>query len=210
MQSWWSYSAFILVCVGMVMTPGPNMIYLVSRTLAQGSRAGFVSLIGVVGGFLCYMIAAAVGLSALFLAVPYAYDAVRLSGVAYLLYLAFKTATSKGSPLVAQNSLEIDGPRKLLAMGFLTSILNPKVAVMYLSLLPQFVDPNMGHTLLQSLFLGLSQIIVSILGNTFWILTSGSLSLFFIRHPSFVTVQRWVMATLLAGVALRIATEARR
>jgi threonine/homoserine/homoserine lactone efflux protein len=210
MQSPVAYLAFILVCTGMVMTPGPNMIYLISRSIAQGRRAGFISLTGVALGFLTYMLAAAAGLSALFLAVPYAYDAVRLAGAAYLLYLAWQAVRPGGRSPFQVKDLPHDGPRKLFAMGLFTSLLNPKIAVMYLSLLPQFIDPALGHTFLQTLFLGITQIVVSVIGNSIWIVSAGSLTLFLARHPRWVAAQRWIMGTLLAGIAVKIATEARR
>jgi threonine/homoserine/homoserine lactone efflux protein len=210
MHSLLSYLAFIAVCVGMVMTPGPNLVYLISRTIAQGRRAGFVSLLGVALGFMSYMIAAAIGLSALFLAVPYAYDAVRLAGAAYLLWLAWQTIRPGGRSPFEVKQLSPDGPKKLFAMGLFTSLLNPKIAVMYLSLLPQFVDPALGHTFAQTMFLGLTQIVVSLIGNSLWIVSASSLTLFLARRPGWLVIQRYIMGTLLAGVALNIATEARR
>jgi threonine/homoserine/homoserine lactone efflux protein len=156
------------------------------------------------------MMAAAIGLSALFLAVPYAYDAVRLAGAAYLLWLAWQTIRPGGRSPFEVKQLSPDGPKKLFAMGLFTSLLNPKIAVMYLSLLPQFLDPALGHTFAQTMFLGLTQIVVSLIGNSLWIVSASSLTLFLARRPGWLVIQRYIMGTLLAGVALKIATEARR
>jgi threonine/homoserine/homoserine lactone efflux protein len=205
-----SYAAYLLVCVAMVMTPGPNMVYLVSRTAAQGRRAGFISLGGVVLGFLTYMLLTSAGLSALFLAVPYAYDAVRFAGASYLMWMAWQTLRPGARSIFEISPMQHDGPRKLFLMGYLTSLLNPKIALMYLSLVPQFIDPTLGHTLMQTLFLGMSQIVVSILGNTIWILTAGGVALAVSRHPVWGQVQRWTMGGLLASFAVKIALEGRR
>jgi threonine/homoserine/homoserine lactone efflux protein len=87
--------AFALVALGMVLTPGPNMIYLVSRSICQGRAAGLISLGGVALGFVVYMLCAALGITALVFAVPYAYDALRLTGAAYMLYLAWQAGAAR-------------------------------------------------------------------------------------------------------------------
>ena len=142
----------------MVLTPGPNMIYLISRSITQGVKAGMVSLGGVVLGLFFYVLCAAFGITALLFAVPYAYDAVRLAGAAYLLYLAWQAVKPNGRSPFEVRELDTDSPRKLFAMGLFTVLLNPKVAVLYLALLPQFIDPAQGSVLTQSLMLGLAQI----------------------------------------------------
>src|ERR1700684_2982701 len=142
---------FALVSFGIVLTPGPNMIYLISRSLTQGPAAGIVSLSGVALGFVFYMLCAAFGITALLLAVPYAYDALRLSGAAYLLWLAWQALKPNGRSPFQVRKLKVDGPRKLFAMGFVTNLLNPKIAMLYLALLPQFLDPVQGSVLTPAL-----------------------------------------------------------
>jgi threonine/homoserine/homoserine lactone efflux protein len=133
---------FTLVSFGMVLTPGPNMIYLISRSITQGPAAGIVSLGGVALGFVFYMLCAAFGITALLFAVPYAYDALRLSGAAYLLWLAWQAVKPNGRSPFQVRDLKVDGPRKLFAMGFVTNLLNPKIAMLYLALLPQSSTPR--------------------------------------------------------------------
>lgn len=205
-----SLIAFAAIALGMVLTPGPNMVYLVSRSICQGRTAGLISLAGVALGFVVYMVCAALGITALVLAVPYAYDAIRLGGALYLLWLAWAAVRPGGRSPFQVRDLPKDRPAKLFLMGFLTNLLNPKIAVMYLSLLPQFIDPKHGHVLTQALVLGSVQIVISVCVNALIAISAATIAMFITERPSFALIQRWVMGTVLAGLAVRMATEARR
>lgn len=205
-----NWFAFALVALGIVLTPGPNMIYLISRSICQGPAAGLISLGGVALGFVVYMVCTALGVTALVLAVPYAYDALRLAGALYLLYLAWQAVRPGGRSPFHVRDLPKAGARKLFTTGLVTSLLNPKVAVLYLSLLPQFIDPELGRVLSQSLVLGFTQIAVSVSVNASIAIAAGSIAAFLARRPAWTTIQRWLMGTVLAGLAVRMATEARR
>jgi threonine/homoserine/homoserine lactone efflux protein len=201
---------FALVSLGMVLTPGPNMIYLISRSITQGPSAGIVSLGGVALGFVFYMLCAAFGITALLFAVPYAYDALRFAGAAYLLWLAWQALKPGGRSPFQVKKMQVDGPRKLFAMGFVTNLLNPKIAMLYLALLPQFIDPAVGSVLTQSLAFGGIQIVISVSVNAMIALAAGSIALFLGTRPSWLLAQRWLMGTVLAGLAVKMAFEARR
>ena len=201
---------FALVSLGMVLTPGPNMIYLISRSITQGAAAGIVSLGGVALGFVFYMLCAAFGITALLFAIPYAYDALRFAGAAYLLWLAWQALKPGGRSPFQVKRLDVDGPRKLFAMGFVTNLLNPKIAMLYLALLPQFIDPTAGSALTQSLALGAIQIVISVSVNAMIALAAGSIALFLGSRPNWLLLQRWLMGTVLAGLAVRMALETRR
>jgi threonine/homoserine/homoserine lactone efflux protein len=205
-----SLVAFALVALGMVLTPGPNMIYLVSRSISQGRGAGFISLAGVALGFVVYMLCAAFGITALVLAVPYAYDALRFGGAAYLLYLAWQAVRPGGRSPFHVKSLPKDSPRKLFMMGLLTNLLNPKIAVMYLSLLPQFIRPEQGSVLMQSIVLGFTQIAISVSVNSVITVMAGSIAVFLATRPRWMVMQRWLMGTVLGGLAVSTAFESRR
>lgn len=203
--------AFALVSLAMVLTPGPNMIYVISRSICQGRVAGLISLGGVALGFVFYMLCAALGITALLMTVPLAYDALRIGGALYLLYLAWQALKPGGRSPFAVRDLPVDGPRKLFAMGFLTNVLNPKVAVMYLSLLPQFLHPDSeGSVLMQSLVLGSTQLLVSVSVNAVIAIMAGSIAGFLSARPTWQAVQRWFMGTVLAGLAVRMAVDGRR
>lgn len=203
-------STFALIAFGMVLTPGPNMVYLISRSICQGPKAGLISLGGVALGFVFYMLCAAFGITAIVMAVPYAYDALRIGGAVYLLYLAWQAVKPGGRSPFQVRDLPQDSPRKLFTMGFITNLLNPKIAVMYLSLMPHFIQPEHGSVLMQSLALGTTQIIISVTVNAVIALAAGSIAGFLSSRPSWIMIQRWLMGTVLAGLAIRMATEARR
>ncbi|RQR83160.1 LysE family translocator [Burkholderia sp. Bp9012] len=201
--------AFGLVSLGMVLTPGPNMIYLISRSICQGRRAGLVSLGGVALGFVFYMFCAAFGLTALVLTVPYAYDVLRFAGALYLAYLAWQALKPGGRSAFQVRQLPHESGVRLFTMGFVTNLANPKIAVMYLSLLPQFISPGHGSVLVQSLALGCVQIAVSVSVNALIASMAGSIAEFLAGRPAWARGQRWLMGTVLAGLAVRIALESR-
>jgi threonine/homoserine/homoserine lactone efflux protein len=201
---------FALVALAMVLTPGPNMIYLVSRSISQGRAAGMVSLGGIALGFTIYLACAALGLTAIFLSVPLAYDMLRIAGVIYLLYLAWQALKPGGRSPFQVRDLPQDSPQRLFGMGLFTSLLNPKIAILYVSLLPQFIRPEQGSVLAQSLVLGSTQIAISVSVNAVIVLMAGSVAVFFASRPTWQMVQRWLMGTVLAGLAVRMAVESRR
>lgn len=205
-----SLLTFSLVALGMVLTPGPNMIYLISRSISQGRAAGMISLGGVALGFVFYMVCAALGITALLMTVPMAYDALRIGGAIYLLYLAWQAVKPGGRSPFQIREIPRDGVGRLLTMGLMTNLLNPKIAVLYLSLLPQFIHPGHGSALHQSLILGVTQIAVSVSVNSLIVFMAGSMAAFLSSRPAWVAVQRWLMGTVLAGLAVRMATDARR
>ena len=210
MPSLFTFVAFGLIALGMVLTPGPNMIYVTSRSICQGRTAGLISLGGVGLGFVVYLLCAAFGITAIVMAVPYAYGALKFAGAAYLLWLAWQALRPGGASPFAVRQLPVDSPRKLFAMGLLTNLLNPKIAVLYLSLLPQFIDRSKGHVLEQSLALGTLQIAISLTVNAAIAVAAGSIARFLAERPTWAMAQRWLMGCVLGGLAVRMATDRAR
>ncbi|MDI6100063.1 LysE family translocator [Actinoplanes sp. NEAU-A12] len=202
-----SVLAVSAVALGMVLTPGPNMMYLVSRSITQGRRAGIVSLAGVALGFLVYLTATNLGLSVIFVAVPELYQAIKLAGAAYLAWLAWKTLRPGGVSVFDPRPLDPDSPRRLFMMGLLTNLLNPKAAVMYLSLIPQFVRPSEGNVMVQGFLLGGVQLAVSMAVNLTIVLAAGGIAVFLARRPTWLRVQRYLMGTVLGVIAVKLATD---
>jgi len=194
----------------LVLTPGPNMIYVISRSISQGRKAGVISLFGVVAGFLVHMFAAAVGLTAMFLAVPLAYEALKWAGALYLLWLAWQAVRPGARSPFEAKDLPINSTSKLFLMGFLTNVLNPKVAVFYLAILPQFIASQHGAVFRQSIELGLTQIAISFSVNLLIALSAAGIASWFSRNPTWLAVQRYFMGFVLAALAVRLALEQRR
>lgn len=194
----------------MALTPGPNMVYLISRSLCQGWRAGLTSWFGVVLGFTLHMTAAAVGLTALFMAVPLGYEVLKFAGALYLAWLAWGALKPGARSPFEARALPDESPRKLFVMGLLTSALNPKVAVFYLSVLPQFIDPERGSVLLQGFTLGATQMFIGSAVNLLVTLSAARIALWFANNPLWMSVQRYFMGLVLAGLALRLLLEPRR
>jgi threonine/homoserine/homoserine lactone efflux protein len=167
-------SAMALVALGMVLTPGPNMMYL----------------------------------AAVFLVVPWLYTALKVAGAAYLLWLAYKTLRPGGASVFDTRDLPRDSTAKLFRMGLVTNLLNPKAAIMYLALIPQFVDQNAGGVVAQGFQLGAVQIAVSLTVNAGIIVAAGSIAVFLRRKPSWMRWQRWATGTLLGAVGVKLALDA--
>ena len=195
------------VALAMVLTPGPNMLYLVSRSITQGRRAGLISLAGVLLGFGVYLTATNLGLSAVFVAVPELYVAVKLAGACYLGWLAVKALRPGGASVFEPRPMEPDSNRRLFSMGLLTALFNPKIAVMYLSLIPQFEHPGEGHLMAQGFVLGGAQIAVSFTVNLLIVLAASAIALFLARRPAWLRVQRYLMGTVLGTLAIKLATD---
>ncbi|MGU3293003.1 LysE family translocator [Williamsia sp. M5A3_1d] len=200
-------SGMILTALVLVLTPGPNMMYLVSRSIGQGRRAGLVSLAGTGVGFVAYMMMANLGLAVVFVAVPWLFIGLKSAGVAYLAYLAWQALRPGGRGVFEVADLPRDSSARLFTMGLVTNLLNPKAAIMYLTLIPQFIDPNRGHHFAQGITLGALQITVSMVVNASLIVGAATVAGFLTRSPSWATWQRRVTGTLLGGVTIALAKE---
>ena len=194
----------------LALSPGPNMFYLVSRSICQGPRAGVVSLLGVITGMTAYMLLSALGLSAIFLAVPFLYDGLRLAGAAYLLWLAWQAIRPTTGTLFEARSLPPDSHKRLYFMGLVTCLLNPKVMVFYVSLLPQFIEPGRGSVFAQSFLLGGTQVLMAFASHLCLTLSAGTIARYLARRPKWLSIQRYVMASVLSAIAIKLAFEHRR
>jgi threonine/homoserine/homoserine lactone efflux protein len=198
------------IALVLVLTPGPNMMYLVSRSVTQGRRAGLVSLGGVALGFLVYLAAATAGITAVFAAVPELYLAVKMAGALYLAWLAWLALRSGGKSLFTPADLPRDSTLRLFAMGLLTNLLNPKIAILYVALIPQFLDQDAGRLWAQGLALGAIQIGVALSVNGLIVLAAGSIAGFFAARPIWLRAQRFVMGAVLGSIAVLLATDRAR
>jgi threonine/homoserine/homoserine lactone efflux protein len=201
-------AAMALVALGMVLTPGPNMMYLVSRSISQGWRAGLVSLAGTAVGLIIYMTMANVGLAAVFVVVPALYIGLKVVGAAYLLWLAVQALRPGGRGVFEAARLPSDSRWTLFRKGLATNLLNPKAAVMYLALIPQFIRPERGDVVLQGFTLGAVQIVVSVVVNAAIVLAAGGIAAFLATRPAWTRWQRRITGTLLGAIGLKLAFDA--
>lgn len=203
-----TWLVFCVACVALALTPGPNMLLLVSRTLAQGRRAGVLTLAGTQTGLAFHVAAVACGLAALLAAVPVAYDALRVAGALYLAWLAWQTWNERGDPA------RVAAPRipaaRLYRDGALTGILNPKVALFELALFPQFVDPARGSVLAQTLVLGATQLVIVLAFDTGCMLAAARVRRVFEGRTRWTLWSRRALAGVFAALALRLALDARK
>lgn len=199
---------FVVACIALAATPGPNLLYIVSRTLVQGRPAGFMSLAGTLTGLVVHVLAAAFGLSALLFAVPMAYDAVRLAGAAYLAWLAWQTW--RAPPVAARAPAERLRLFALWRDGAATGVLNPKVALFQIALFPQFVDPAQGSVLAQSLLLGATQLVVLTSIDALWILAASRVRSIVGGRPAWTVWSRRALAGVFAALAARLVIDERR
>jgi threonine/homoserine/homoserine lactone efflux protein len=148
-------SVFAVACTALALTPGPDMLLIASRSASQGRAAGFATLAGIQAGTYTHAMAAALGLSQLLLTVPVAYDVVRYAGAVYLVYLAWQTVrTSSRMKDGGAVPMRPYSHAAMFRQGFVTNVLNPKIALFVLALFPQFVQPEAGSLFIQIMLLG--------------------------------------------------------
>jgi threonine/homoserine/homoserine lactone efflux protein len=161
-------------------------------------------------GFFFHVLAAALGLSVIFVAVPLLYDVLRYAGAGYLLWLAWTAVRRRGAGMFESSSLPDESPTRLFRVGLLTSILNPKLALFYLALLPQFVEPSRGSVFAQSMVLGLIQIVVGVVSDLAFVLAAARIAAWLARRPLWSAIQRWILGGVFAAIALKLALEERK
>lgn len=193
--------AFLVLTLGILVVPGPDVLYVMARSLGQGRRAGLLSVFGVGAGVLVHTFLAAFGLSRLFLAVPTAYYFVKYAGILYLLYLAYKILHDRSEDVVDAMTRN-DPPRKLIGQAFLTNLLNPKAALFFIALLPQFATNTGGEALFGELLaLGLMVVALSMAVNAGYALVAARAAGWFRRNERAARVQKWTSAGLLGVIA---------
>ncbi|WP_186025846.1 LysE family translocator [Burkholderia gladioli] len=198
---------FVAVGGMLAVTPGPNMVYVMSRSVSQGPLAGLTSLAGVMLGYLTYMFGAAFGLTAIFLTIPGAARVLAAAGALYLLYLSWQALRPGARSPFEVDARQAERPRRLFAMGAATSLLNPKLAMLFLSLLPQFIDYQAGDVFRQSMLLGASLVVAFAAVNGAVAIGSGSLAGFLAKRPNWLRAQRWVMGLMLFSLAAKMALD---
>jgi threonine/homoserine/homoserine lactone efflux protein len=203
-------AVFAVACLALTATPGPDMLLIASRSVSQGRAAGFASLAGIQAGTYCHALAAAFGLSQLFLALPLAYDIVRYAGAAYLLCLAWQAFRSSGAVLTPAAGLSRYPVAKMFRQGLATNLLNPKMALFVLALFPQFIRPEAGAVAGQILILATVLNFVGLAVNGAVILTASRIGRAFAGLDRFRRGPQILLGTVFIGLAARLAFDGRR
>ena len=199
---------FMAGALALNITPGPDMTFVLAQATHRGTRAGIAAALGIGAGTLFHMALAAFGLAALFAAFPLAFDIVRYAGAAYLIWIA--VGMIRHPPhLAAQGGLE-NSVHTAFRQGIVTNIFNPKVAIFFIAFLPQFVSRNAGPAWMQILVLGLCFNLSAIGVNSLVALGSGSLSARLKANPAVGKIMGWISASVMVGLAVRLATGGRR
>ena len=201
---------FSVIALGVALTPGPNMVYVVSRSLAHGRSAGMTALIGMTFGALCYLVLAAFGVAVLLSAAPQALSALRIAGAIYLGYLAWKAVHSAGWATLNARPLTREGHTKLFRSGVLVCLFNPATALLYFTILPKFVDLSRGDIVVQTIVLGAAYILINGSVKAIFVVLAGALARLTARKPIVARVQNWGSALALAVLAFNLGFSVRQ
>ena len=208
MIGWTSYGLFVLAALVLILVPGPDMLFMLGRSIAQGRRAGIVAAFGINAGGYVHLTAAITGLSAILLTSALAFTIVKWIGAAYLVWLGINAIRDRAST-ISLDCGEI-APRRFRAVfvqGFLSDVLSPKVAVFFLALLPQFVDLKAGHPIAQLLLLGVTANMLAIAINLVLVMLSARISRSLRGNPRIARRLQSAMGVLFIGLGARLATE---
>jgi len=190
---------FIGAAIALLLTPGPAVLYIVTRSVEQGRAAGLVSVVGICSGTLVHVVAATLGLSALLVSSARAFTTVRYAGAAYLIVLGIQTLARRPPP-VADIAIERAALRSVFTQGVIVNVLNPHTALFFFAFLPQFVNPSRGHVPAQMLALGLLFVGLSATTDSGWAIAAGTAGDWLRRHPRLTAGQRYVTGGALIGL----------
>jgi threonine/homoserine/homoserine lactone efflux protein len=202
------WGLFALASVVLLITPGPAVLYIVARSVAQGRRAGLVSVLGIHLGTIFHILAAAAGLSALVMSSALAFAVVKYAGAGYLIWIGIQTLLAK-DPQAAAPDAALPSLRRVFRDGFVVNLFNPKTAIFFLAFLPQFIAPERGGVFWQILILGFTFMGLGILSDGAFALAAGTAGDFLRRNRRFLRCQRWLAGTSFCGLGVTAALVSR-
>jgi threonine/homoserine/homoserine lactone efflux protein len=202
-----AFFTFLFAALMLNIAPGPDMLYVIGRSVGQSRRAGIVSALGVFVGCWVHILAAAFGIAALLRSSPLAFNLVRYAGAAYLIYLGIRMVVKRTD--LASQQLEPEKLGSIFRQGAITNMLNPKVAIFFLAFLPQFIDARRGSVVLQILFLGLIFNAGGTLVNLAVAYAGGTLGELLRRNQRWARLQQWFTGLVFVGLGLRLAWQRR-
>jgi len=202
-----SVETLLLFCVTalvLIITPGPNQLYIIARSSSQGRKAGILSVLGVDSGTLVHVIAASLGLSALLASSALAFSIVKYAGAAYLIYLGIRTWLG-GTDTPELAAPELSSGTRIFFQGMVTNVLNPKVALFFLAFLPQFVNKPGGHVAEQMLLFGIIFTLMGIGVDLVVALLASAAGNWLRRSRRVREVQKWVTGGVYFSLGLSTA-----
>ena len=207
-----NYWGFIAAGILLNIIPGSDSMYIITRSISQGQRAGIYSVLGIISGILIHTLLAALGLSVLLANSPTAFTLVKYIGASYLCYLGFKMLTSKQEALLTASLTEnrltkVLDYQKIYKQGMLTNTLNPKVALFFLAFFPQFVDPSYAHSTLSFLILGLTFAMTSVIWCLCLALLASRFSQKLRENPTIESVLNKISGVVFIGLGIKLFTE---
>jgi threonine/homoserine/homoserine lactone efflux protein len=200
---------FMVAALALNVTPGPSIAYVMSRSFGQGRTAGLISALGLGTGSFLHAVAATLGLSAVVAYSPMAYAVVKYLGAAYLVYLGVGLLRQHVVPLT-DAVLPRLSLRRIYWQGVLTETLNPKIALFFLSFLPQFVDPARGSIAGQTLFFGFLFHVTGVPVNMMVAVAGSAIAVWFSLNPVWERIRNWLAGAVLIGLGVRLALSERR
>ncbi len=199
-------SLFFAAALALVLTPGPAVLYVVTRSVDQGRKVGLVSVLGIEIGNLFHVFAAAVGVSALVLSSALAFEVVKYLGAAYLIYLGVRKLMTPAHALevsvVRERNL-----RHVFRQGVIVAVFNPKTALFFLAFLPQFVDSSRGQIPVQTFLLGLMVVGIAIVSDSCYALLAGTAGNWLKTSRWYLRFQRYVSGSLYIGLGVLAAVS---
>lgn len=203
---------FFTTAIVMICTPGPDIIYVSTRGVAQGRRVALLSTLGVCLGYVIHTLFAVLGLSALLQASSTAFEVVRYAGAAYLIYLGIKTLTSK-RPFLETSSVQNPArgrTHRIVLQGVLTSVLNPKGILFFMAFLPQFISTGWIAIPIQMILLGLTFTLLCFIIYGLIGAFTGTVGNRLIQRPKISSFMKWFSGSVLVALGIRMAIPERR
>lgn len=198
-----TFAIFLIAAIVLLVTPGPAVLYIVTRSLAEGRKSGIASTLGVAAGSMIHILAAALGVSALLLSSAMAFNLVKYAGAAYLIYLGIcRLLGREGEERPAQRRGDL---RSVFWQGVWVNLLNPKTALFFFAFLPQFIDTARGPVVVQLLALGLLFVLMGILSDGTYALLAGTVAERLRRRPALMRAQRYLVGGVFIGLGLSAA-----
>ncbi len=188
----------------LILIPGPAVLYIVARSIHQGKKAGLLSALGVEVGSMVHIVGAAVGLSAIVLSSALAFSVVKFAGAAYLILLGIRTLLTRDGPVASADLRPVE-LRRVFGQGVVVNILNPKVALFFFAFFPQFIDPDRGSIVLQTLVLGAVFCLVGTVLDCTWALAAGTAGDWLKGNVHFMRRQRFVTGAIYLGLGVTTA-----